>query len=346
MAVDNDRKLLYSFIADAKKELDTLYPIIDRMIDCPVAPSQERPKNDAPPAIIDSHRLVLEDHFEGPVLDSSKWNSQMIWGPDVLINAEEQYYSNALVGSGLPSPFSLDGQNLGITASYRPDLSDRMKGQKFLSGVITTSDSLIIRPGSYTEVCAKMPCGVTGFWGGIWLLNRYYQGHPEAVGANGKYETEIDWEFVEGPGGPFGGGPYDTSCAIPAYHYDAGFCKIDANGFGCDPSTGYNTPAASQQCDGTPLGTGFSPPRGFDPVCNRGNTCEGFHTYGWEWELDKLIYYMDGVPVRSICHESIVPQVPMYLIINQAVGGNFPGPADPNDYDSTMLIDYVRIYQR
>lgn len=323
------------------------------MIKCP-----DISKAPVPQEILDTHDLVFEDNFNGPSLDYSKWSTRAIWSPvngnQTIINDEEQYYvdtKNNQVGLGYPDPFSFDGQNLGITAEYQPDIADSLlQGQQFTSGWISTHETHLIYPNSFTRVCAKMPCGTTGLWGAIWLLNRYYRGGNNAsedvTGPNGKYEPEIDWEFVEGVGGPFGGGPYDTSCAIPAYHYDGGYCKIDANGFGCNPANNYMDPAVSQQCDGTPLGTNFNPAAGFDPVCNMGDTCEDFHVYDIEWKNDRIVWWMDGVPVRSVCDVNIVSQVPMYLIINQAVGGNFPGPADPNDYPATMLINSVEIYQQ
>jgi len=345
MPVTNDRQFLYNFIEEQKLRLDSLYPIADRMIDCP----QESGKDNVPDRIKETHTLAFEDNFEGNAIDYTKWKTELPWTETVIINNEEQYYVDweQQAGLGYPNPFSFDGDNIGITAQHRPDIADTfLQGQQFTSGVLSTHNDFLIEPGSFVEVCAKMPCNTTGFWGAIWMLNKYYLPDPRATGANGKYEPEIDWEFLTGNGGAFGGGPYDTSCALPAYHYDGGYCKIDANGFGCNPANGFNDPAASQQCDGSPLLTNANPPAGFDPVCNRGDTCEDFHTYGWEWETDRVIWYMDGVPVRSICDPQIVPQVPMYLIINQAVGGNFPGPADPNDYPATMLIDYARVYQR
>lgn len=349
MDVDSTKQFFYRWIESQKQQLDLLYPVVDAMINC----EGETGKDNVPQRIKDSAPLAFEDNFTGSSLDFSKWKTSFPWGPNIIINSEQQYYTdvqNGLDGLGYPNPFSFDGSNLIITAEHHPELVgnlyDPALGVEYSSGIITTEDNFLISPGSFIEVCAKMPCDTQGFWGAIWLLNRYYDPDPRATGANGKREPEIDWEFVEGTGGAFGGGPYDTSCALAAYHYDGGFCKIDANGFGCNPANGFQDAAFSQQCDGSPLGTNFTPAAGFDPICNMGDTCEDFHTYGIEWELDRVIYYMDGVPVHSICDASIVPQVPMYLLINQAVGGNFPGPANPADYPSQMLIDYVRIYQR
>ena len=37
---------------------------------------------------------------------------------------------------------------------------------------------------------------------------------------------------------------------------------------------------------------------------------------------------------------------PYYLLLNLAVGGDFPGPIDATTpFPSRMLVDYVRVYQ-
>jgi beta-glucanase (GH16 family) len=70
-----------------------------------------------------------------------------------------------------------------------------------------------------------------------------------------------------------------------------------------------------------------------------------FHTFAVEWEPGALRWLVDGV-VRDAM-SSRVPDVPMYLILNTAVGGTWPG--DPNA--TTALpqvheVDYVRVYRR
>ena len=332
------------WISEQRGELSRLEDTVDDMISC----TSEVTKNGAPAQVLQDYRLVFEDDFNqapGSTLDYSKWNTSLPWGPSVIINSEDQVYIDTKNGMAGPNPFDFDGNgNLLITASELPS-GESIEGKRFTSGVITTFDSLNFVEG-YAEICQKQPCNTIGLWSAFWALNRYYQPAPQATGANGKFEPEIDWEFVRGPGGLFGGGPYDTSCALAAYHYDDGNWKIDANGFaGRDPATNqFTLPAVSQQCDGTILGTGFNPPMGFDPVCNFGDFCEAFHIFGF-WRTEEFIrYYVDGVEVHSICDPNIVSQVPMYIIANQAVGGAFPGNPDPATYPSILEIDYIRIY--
>ena len=44
--------------------------------------------------------------------------------------------------------------------------------------------------------------------------------------------------------------------------------------------------------------------------------------------------------------EATVYDHPFYVILNLAVGGDFPGPVDgTTPFPSRMLVDYVRVYQ-
>jgi MYXO-CTERM domain-containing protein len=71
-----------------------------------------------------------------------------------------------------------------------------------------------------------------------------------------------------------------------------------------------------------------------------------FHTFALDWDASSITWLVDGAPVFQHSGEG-VPQVPMYLIANLAVGGGWPGAPDgstvfPGHYD----IDYIRAYQR
>jgi beta-glucanase (GH16 family) len=68
----------------------------------------------------------------------------------------------------------------------------------------------------------------------------------------------------------------------------------------------------------------------------------GYHTYGFDWEPDYLTWYFDGQPVYRIPTPADA-NVPMYIIANLAVGGNWPGPADGVS-SAQMNIDYIRAY--
>ncbi|MBF9234422.1 family 16 glycosylhydrolase [Microvirga alba] len=71
----------------------------------------------------------------------------------------------------------------------------------------------------------------------------------------------------------------------------------------------------------------------------------GFHTYGVDWERDKITWYYDGQNV----HETATPvglDKPMYMLANLAVGGSWPGaPDNSTNFPATLEIDYIRAYK-
>ncbi len=76
---------------------------------------------------------------------------------------------------------------------------------------------------------------------------------------------------------------------------------------------------------------------------------DDFHVYAIEWERDEIRWFLDGVPyARRVPTDLRGNPWPFdqrfHLLLNLAVGGNFPGPADPADYPSVMEVDYVRVY--
>jgi beta-glucanase (GH16 family) len=73
---------------------------------------------------------------------------------------------------------------------------------------------------------------------------------------------------------------------------------------------------------------------------------QDFHIYGCEWTPDYIAWYLDGVEVARFSNSSLVPQQPMYLILNLAVGGNWPGPVSDSVLPATMLVDWVHVYQK
>ncbi len=74
------------------------------------------------------------------------------------------------------------------------------------------------------------------------------------------------------------------------------------------------------------------------------NLAEGFHLYGLWWTPDYLAWYVDGVERFRV--EENVPQVPMYLLANLAIGGNWPGWPDENTvFPTSFDIDYMAVWQ-
>jgi len=119
---------------------------------------------------LDDYALVFADEFTGDELDTSRWKSALEWGPDLVINGEQQYYIDALGDPGFgATPFSLDGDALTIRATRTPEsLRARANEQPWLSGVLSSADRFDMRYG-YIETRVDLPEGV-GTWPAFWLL--------------------------------------------------------------------------------------------------------------------------------------------------------------------------------
>ncbi len=72
-----------------------------------------------------------------------------------------------------------------------------------------------------------------------------------------------------------------------------------------------------------------------------------WHVYGLRWEPDAIVWYLDGVEKWRYSAAANIPREDMYLLMNLAVGGNWPGaPDEKTRFPAEFLIDYVRVWQR
>ncbi len=76
------------------------------------------------------------------------------------------------------------------------------------------------------------------------------------------------------------------------------------------------------------------------------NLASGYHTVAVDWEPSSMTFYEDGKAIWSTTDRAAIPATPMYLILNLAVGGNWPGkPNSSTPFPSNFLIDWVHVYQ-
>lgn len=124
--------------------------------------------------LLQDYELVFGDEFTNLSLDTIKWNTSFLWGTDLVINSEEQYYVDVANDPDFGfNPFSFDGEYLTISTIETPDeLSTKAQNQPYLSGIITSYDAFKFTYG-YIETRAKFTHG-RGYWPAFWLLNAYY----------------------------------------------------------------------------------------------------------------------------------------------------------------------------
>lgn len=71
-----------------------------------------------------------------------------------------------------------------------------------------------------------------------------------------------------------------------------------------------------------------------------------YHTFAVEWSPGRIRWFVDGVQRFESVNQH-VPDEPMYLILNTAVGGDFVGAPDGSTvFPQYHRIDYVRVYTR
>ncbi len=155
-----------------------------------------------------------------------------------------------------------------------------------------------------------------GMWPAFWLL--------------GDNITTLQWpacgeadimEHIDGSNPP----PY-VGAAAPGYDWIAGSV--------------HGGPSSSAEVNGSQMyhPTGFS--------------AAGWHTYGMIWTKGQIQYYVDSptnvyATFNTTNFSGTWPfdQGPMFIILNLAVGGSWPGNPDSTTvFPSSMLVDYVRIY--
>jgi beta-glucanase (GH16 family) len=74
------------------------------------------------------------------------------------------------------------------------------------------------------------------------------------------------------------------------------------------------------------------------------DTSTEFHTYSVDWTKDTINWFFDDIQVASKPTPEDFHQ-PMYMLLNLAVGGNWPGAPDTNtEFPAKYSIDWVRVY--
>jgi beta-glucanase (GH16 family) len=78
-----------------------------------------------------------------------------------------------------------------------------------------------------------------------------------------------------------------------------------------------------------------------------------YHIYAIEWTPGRIAFLLDGQTYFTVTPASLpagakwVYDHPFFLILNLAVGGEWPGDPDKTtQFPQTMLVDYVRVYAR
>jgi len=257
-------------------------------------------------------RLVWSDEFNSSSVDADD--------PD-FPSPNSSKWNFEVSGSGFgneqlefdtsrPVNASLDGMgHLAITAR-----AEAFGGNLYTSARINTAGKFEQQYGRF-EARIQMPLG-RGLWPAFWMLGADVAqvpwpgcGEVDIVEYRGQ-EPLLAHGSAHGPG--YSGGEARTqtySLPAPAPGSDAGDASV-----------------------------------GFDAA---------FHVFTLEWEPGELRYYVDEILYEVVDATQLpigtvwVYDHPFYILLNLAVGGDYLGPPDSSTiFPQTMLVDYVRVYEK
>ncbi len=266
---------------------------------------------------------MWSDEFNGPdgsAPDAQKWTYDIGVDGDGWGNKELEYYTN------LRRNVVVQGGNLVITAlkekytgpSIRPEGQDENQsagsataGQGTVTRDYTSarlkSQSLFSQTYGRFEARIKIPYG-QGMWPAFWMLGD----DIDKVGWPRCGEIDIMENIGKEPskvhGSIHGSGPSGSSTD--------------------DMTAVYRLPA----------GENFS---------------DAFHIFAVEWEPKVIRFYADGNLYETVTPSGLPKRTgwvfdhPFFLLLNLAVGGDWPGSPDGSThFPQQMLVDYVRVYAR
>jgi beta-glucanase (GH16 family) len=77
-----------------------------------------------------------------------------------------------------------------------------------------------------------------------------------------------------------------------------------------------------------------------------------YHNYSIEWDKETVKWFLDGnkyweVNIKDGINSTEEFQRPHYIILNLAIGGNWPkNPDETTVFPDTVFVDYVRVFQK
>jgi len=267
--------------------------------------------------------LSWSDEFDGDAVDLTKWSLEhACWGGG---NNEKQCYTdredNVEIVNGLLRIVALEET---FTGPDNPG-DTNLRTQPYTSGKLITQDIADWTYGRF-EFRAKLPEG-QGSWPAFWML-----------GATDTYTNT--WPLI---------GEIDVMEAV----------NLGARCDECEGTDGENrTSNAIHYGSPYPNNQHVS---SRTMLADISNPADGYHVWAVEWGEGVIQWFLDGELYSTIRNDQWYtdaapdnPNAPFdaafYIIINLAIGGNFPEPLNAGGIaDETLpnqlLVDWVRVYQ-
>lgn len=255
--------------------------------------------------------LVWNDEFDGECLDTTKWSCQHGTGED---------YGLANWGNGEQQNYTDREENIRVEdgtlviTALREDYENSSYTSARIRTVTDDNESLFTF--TYGRIEAKIRIdGGSGVWPAFWML-------PQDSSIYGEWAASGELDIMEAKGrvpGQIGG--------------TAHFGRTWPN----------NTYSSKEY------------------IFKEGAGISDYHTYALEWEPDCLRWYVDDEcysvlnswygngAAKAADYTAPAPfDVPFYLILNLALGGNYDpqGVVTEKSFPAQMYVDFVRVFQK
>ncbi len=260
-------------------------------------------------------QLKWSDEFNGNTLDASIWNIEVngLGG----YNNELQHYTSR------PENVKVTNGNLVITAvkesytaPYAEWQQDSLVTRQYTSARINSKGKKDFKYGKI-EARIKVPYG-TGVWPAFWMLGSEHE-WPES--------GEIDIMEVVGGNGC---GECDDKRVHGYLHWEDETLR---------GQTGYENVWQRAKSVGDNA-----------IVYPNEKLSDNFRKYSVVWEENKITWFVDDIELYSQNTSNTLMSEfrdhAYYLLLNFAVGGDWPNNPDSNTvFPQEMLVDYVRVYE-
>lgn len=191
---------------------------------------------------------------------------------------------------------------------------ENVGGQPFTSGRIKTSGRVSFRYGTL-EARIKVPQVGNGLWPAFWMLG--------STGGEWPHNGEVDM-LEMGFAGAIAAGKVNQTASAATHWWT-------------ENPGGYTGHASYAR----------------DTVTQTVNLSDDYHLYKLTWDKSFITIYLDNSPYYKIAIDGgnglDAFQQPFYILLNLAVGGNYPGIHSAADVTAPlpgdMLVDYIRLYQ-
>lgn len=282
-------------------------------VDPPEGPEDPVDPVDPPTPAEPQWTLVWSDEFSAP-FDGDKWEIQRGIQDDYFGTKGPLHWGNNEQQYYTEDAISVQDGALVITAT-REEMPD---GRKYSSARITTRDRFSFTYG-YAEARIKTPA-ITGMWPAFWALPQP-DSHRSTQNKYGGWPMSGEIDIMEARG-------RQKNVAGATLHFGGGAGSWQSTYLTRDVTLSSST--------------------------------EEWHTYGVDRCEEYIAWYYDGREVFRVGRDEYwtgavskeqnpnAPfDVPFYLLLNLAVGGNFDGGREPPaDFTSAaMYVDYVRVYE-